>query len=64
MSKTYRVSIPIGASAFITVEASSKEEAVQLALDRGCPTICCQCSNEVEIGEFYSEEEAEAWEDE
>lgn len=36
------------------VEASSPDEAVELATnDLGCPSVCHQCSSEVEIGDVY-----------
>lgn len=36
------------------VEASSPDEALELAAnDLGCPSVCHQCSSEVEIGDVY-----------
>jgi len=55
----YKVFIPIGATAMIDVEADSKEEAIRKAIEEiGNPSICHQCSNEIEIGEFYDEDKA------
>ena len=61
--KEYNVIIPVGATASFKVVAGSKEEAIEKALSEEFPpSVCHQCSNEVEIGEFHSEDQAEAYE--
>ena len=45
----YNVTIPLYASVVYEVEAKNKKEAIERALDEGCPTLCHQCAHEVEI---------------
>ena len=56
--KKFSVIIPIGAAAIIKVEANTKEEAIQKALEEGASGICHQCSEDIELGELYNEHEA------
>lgn len=59
MSKKYRVFVPLGATAIIEVEADSKEEALEKIY---APSVCHQCSHDVEVGELYDEDKAEVYE--
>lgn len=45
----YIVTVPLFASVVREVEAKNRFEAVQNALDMGCPTLCHQCAGEVEL---------------
>ena len=58
--KKWHVTIPLGASALVIVEAETKEEAIEKAINEGVPTVCHSCYEEVELGEFYDEDKAEA----
>jgi hypothetical protein len=56
--KKFFVSIPIYASATYKIKAETKEEALEKAYERGTPTICHQCSDEIEISDFDFDGEA------
>lgn len=61
--KKFNVIVPIGATAMFEVEAETKEEAIKQVLENEYPpSVCHQCTKEVEIGEFYNEDKAEAYE--
>lgn len=47
----YRVCATVSASGTVDVEADSKEEAIQVAMEEGFPTLCAQCSG---YGRTYS----------
>jgi len=47
--KLYQVSIPWHASVIVKVWASSSEEAVNQALNKAHPSLCCQCSDGIEL---------------
>lgn len=50
--KKYSVSIPYHASVIVEVEATDKQDAVHAAWEKvGAPSLCHQCSDEVEMGE-------------
>jgi cytochrome c5 len=59
--KKYMVSVPIAASVGIEVQATSKEQAIEKALNEIYVKVCYACSREIQIGDPI-EEEAEAWE--
>jgi hypothetical protein len=47
--KKYNVNIPIFATAIVTVEANSVEEAMEIAAEE-CPrSVCYQCSAKVDL---------------
>ena len=52
----YRIFVPVGATAILEVEADSKEEALEQIY---APSVCHQCTRDVELGELYDEDEAE-----
>ena len=59
--KKYHVAMPFYATAFIKVEAENEEEAIEKAeREIGYPTLCHQCSHDVEMGEPNYEVEADA----
>lgn len=48
----YSVCFSVDATTIVKVEASSEEEAKEKAWREVCaPSVCCQCSREIEIGE-------------
>lgn len=55
---TYDCTVLIDASAGATVEADSPEEAAELAeqivAERGAGSLCHQCANHTEVGDFYA----------
>jgi len=51
MTKKYSVSIPWHCSVVVEVEAENAEEAAEKALNDVNPTLCHQCSDEVELGD-------------
>jgi len=62
--KTWTVSIPVAASVTRTVEAETKEEAIEkaIALD-SAPCLCHHCADDVDLGDLI-DHEATATEDE
>jgi hypothetical protein len=50
--KKWLVSIPLSADATYQIDAETKEEAIEKAYEKGVPTLCYQCADEVEIGDF------------
>jgi hypothetical protein len=59
--KKYRVSIPYHATAYVTVEANSEQEAKDIALDECWPSPCCMCSDEFSIDEYNENSEIFAY---
>ena len=57
----YIVSIPIYASCIVKVEAKSKEEAIEKAEQEFYPSLCHQCSHDIELGEFDDSGTSEAY---
>ena len=54
----YNVSIPYHATIHIEVEADSKEEAEEVAMDNCYPTLCNYCSSDgIELDEANYESE-------
>jgi hypothetical protein len=51
----YYVNILYYASAPITVEANSREEAVAKAWEKNQACLCNHCSNHLELGDSYGE---------
>jgi hypothetical protein len=51
----YGISLSIGASSYVEVEADSPEDAVSKAYesDAAQPTLCWHCTNSVEVTEAY-----------
>jgi hypothetical protein len=63
--KKWHVRIPMYADAFYEIEAENEEAAIEKAYERHSPSICHQCSQHIELGEFDvsadpSAEDAEA----
>lgn len=50
--KKYFVSIPWNCSVFCEVEAENKEQAIEKAFLEISPSLCRQCSDEIELDEF------------
>ena len=48
----YIVTVPLYASVVREVEAKNQKDAIQKALDEGCPTVCHQCAREIEINDL------------
>jgi hypothetical protein len=46
------VIIPWHATVFVEVDAENKKEAEEKALDEAYPSLCHQCSNEIQIDEI------------
>jgi hypothetical protein len=59
MSK-WSVSVPLHATGLIKVEAETKEEAIQKALEEGYWTLCHQCSRRVQIDSVNDDVEPDA----
>ena len=61
----WTVMIPIHASTIVEVEADTKEEAIQKGYEEAAPSLCHQCSHEVQIDCLNDDEGvADAWESE
>lgn len=54
--RKYGVSIPFGASVYVEVEATSKEEALNKALGKADVSLCWSCVRQIEAGEAIEEE--------
>jgi hypothetical protein len=50
--KKYCVSVPVNADAYYEVMAENAEEAIRKIYLIGLPSLCHQCSGEVEINDF------------
>ena len=50
--KKWLVSVPLSADAIYKVEAETAEDAINKTYAMGIPTLCWQCSDEVDIGDF------------
>lgn len=59
--KKYTVSVPIYANYFVKVEADSESEAIEKAEKQFIPSLCCQCSDNIELGEFDESGTSEAY---
>lgn len=59
--KTYNVALPYYATVFVQVEASSREEAIEKAIEEASPSICCHCAREIELDEYNSDVEPSAY---
>jgi hypothetical protein len=55
MKKRYSVSIPWHCSVVVCVDAQTAEEAKAVALEKVYPSICHQCSDELELGDINLE---------
>lgn len=55
--KKYLVSIPYFCTYLLKVEAESAEAAKELALSQGHPSLCCYCSDTLEMDEMNDEAE-------
>jgi len=55
MNKKYSVSVPMNASCIRIVEASSKEEALEKAIEKGSPVICHQCAGKLLVEDINEE---------
>ena len=58
--KKWTVSIPLAASATYNIDAETSEEAINKAFELGVPTLCHQCADDVEIGDFVLDGDAVA----
>lgn len=56
--RKWNVSIVFAASKYVMgIEAETKEEAIEKAIDQdGYASLCHQCSEEIELGEIIEEE--------
>lgn len=48
----YNVALPWHATIWITVEAKNKKEALNIAFNKVCPTLCHSCSKNIDLDEF------------
>ena len=60
--KKYSVSIPWFCSVIVQVEAAHKEEAEEKALREAGPSLCHQCSDNIDMGEWDSEGDVNVYE--
>jgi hypothetical protein len=59
-TKKWSVSIPWHASVCVRVEADTAEEAIEKAIEIAQPSLCHQCSDEIELGEWNNEVSSDA----
>lgn len=51
--RQYNVSVPVYASMLVKVEATSKKQAIEKAIDSAWPpTLCHACSHQLDVGEI------------
>jgi len=50
--KKFSVTIPVHATATITVEAEDKQNAIIDAHNEGVPSLCHYCARELEVNDF------------
>jgi len=59
MSKKYRVTLLVDATTIVEVEAKSKKEAMEKAMEEADrPCLCHQCSDRVDTGDIIKAIEA------
>lgn len=52
----YSVAVPVFSTTFYKCTAASPEEALRKAQEKCCPpTVCCQCSADIQVEEIDSD---------